>query len=350
MSTNQYEFLQEDCAQSLGDDFGKLRALRDTRLLVTGGTGFVGSWITETIAFLNDRHHFGIHLTLLSSHASEFSSRAPHLAARHDVSLIEGDVRNLAEVPSDTDWIIHAAGSPDSRVHFSTPVRTIETIVLGTHAVLTAASRLSSLQRVLCLSSGLVCGPQQWDSAPLTESTYFGLDCNHLANLYVESKRAAEMITVACRSQFGLPVLTARLFTFVGPYQLLDRPWAINNFLSEALRGGPIRVQGSGDTVRSYMYGSDMAYWLLRLLVDGKIGGAYNVGSPTGTSLKNLAAKVAEHTSSRPIIELNTLPSGNIPSTRWLPDVSLAHADCGLGIRIELDQAIRRTIAWHSRY
>jgi dTDP-glucose 4,6-dehydratase len=158
------------------------------------------------------------------------------------------------------------------------------------------------------------------------------------------------MITVACRSQFGLPVLTARLFTFVGPYQLLDRPWAINNFLSEALRGGPIRVQGSGDTVRSYMYGSDMAYWLLRLLVDGKIGGAYNVGSPTGTSLKNLAAKVAEHTSSRPIIELNTLPSGNIPSTRWLPDVSLAHADCGLGIRIELDQAIRRTIAWHSRY
>lgn len=349
MSTNRYVFLRDDCAQSLGDDISKLRSLRDARLLVTGGTGFVGSWIAEMIAFLNDRHNFKVHLTLLSSHASEFSNRAPHLAVRHDVSLIEADVRNLAEVPSGTNWIIHAAAGPDSRVHLSNPVRSIETIVSGTHAVLTAASRLSSLQRILCLSSGLVCGSQLWESAPLTENDYSGLDCNNLANLYAESKRAAEMITVAYRSQLGLPALTARPFAFVGPYQMLDRPWAINNFLSAALRGGPIRVQGNGNTVRSYMYGSDMAYWLLRLLVDGEIGGAYNVGSPIGTSLKDLAAKVAEHTPCRPSIELNTLPTRNIPSTRWVPDVALAYADCGLRLRIELDEAIRRTIVWHTR-
>ena len=127
-----------------------------------------------------------------------------------------------------------------------------------------------------------------------------------------------------------------------------DRPWAINNFLSEALRGGPIRVQGNGDTIRSYMYGSDAAFWLLRLLVSGKIGKAYNVGSPVGISLKNLASKLAIHAASRPVIELNTLPDGHIASTRWLPDVTLAEKDCGVNIRIDLDEAIRRTIAWHS--
>ena len=96
------------------------------------------------------------------------------------------------------------------------------------------------------------------------------------------------------------------------------------------------------------MYGSDLAFWLLRLLVSGKVGGAYNVGSSNGTSLKDLATKVAEHAPRRPRIELNTLPAANISSTRWVPDVSLAQERCGLHVRINLDQAINRTIAWHT--
>lgn len=344
---SRYESLAEDCALSIGADADKLSALGNSRILITGGTGFVGSWIAEMIAFLNDRYRLGVHLTLFSPHASEFSERAPHLAERADISLLEGDVRNLSSVPVETDWILHAAGSPDSRIHLSNPIRTMETIVLGTHNVLQAASRIGSLKRVLVLSSGLVCGPQQWESAPLIESSYSGLDCNSLVNLYAESKRAAEMITTGYRSQSGIPVVTARPFTFVGPYQLLDRPWAINNFLAEALRGGPIRVQGNGTTVRSYMYGSDMAYWLLRLLVDGRIGTVYNVGSPQGISLRELAEMVAGHADSRPRIELNTLPGGEIRRSRWLPDVTRTQNDCGLQVRIPLDAAIRRTIAWH---
>jgi dTDP-glucose 4,6-dehydratase len=230
----------------------------------------------------------------------------------------------------------------------SNPLRTLQTIIYGTQAVLDAASRLSSLERILCLSSGLVGGPQQWENSPLTENHYSGLDCTSLANLYVECKRAAEIVVVSYRSQFGLPAVIARPYTFVGPYQNLDRPWAVNNFLSEALRGGPIRVQGTGDTVRSYMYGSDVAFWLLRLLVSGKVGRAYNVGSPVGVSLKELATKVAQHSAGRPIIELNTLPDTHITSTRWLPDVALAQKDCNLKVAIDLDHAISRTIAWHS--
>ncbi len=348
MSRDRFAALQEDCAQSLGNNANQLKPLRDARLLVTGGTGFVGSWITEMVALLNDRHKFNIRLILLSTRASDFATHAPHLAGRADVLLIEQDVRNVADIPADTNWVIHAAANPDSRVHLSNPLRTLQTIVYGTQSVLDAASRLSSLERILCLSSGLVCGPQQWENSPLTENQYSGLDCMSLANLYVECKRAAEMVVVSYRSQFGLPAVIARPFTFVGPYQHLDRPWAINNFLSEALRGGPIRVQGTGDTVRSYMYGSDVAYWLLRLLVAGKVGRAYNVGSPVGISLKDLAVRVGGHAAGRPIIELNTLPDGHIASTRWLPDVALAQKDCDLKVQIDLDSAISRTITWHS--
>jgi len=260
VNTNQYEALQEDCAGSLAADLTGLLPLRNAHLLVTGGTGFVGTWITQMVAYLNDCHQFGISLTLFAPNASEFSARAPHLACRPDLRLIDGDVRHLTDLPGETEWIIHAAASPDSRSHFSSPVRTMETIVSGTQALLNAASRLTPLQKIVNLSSGLVHGPQRWDDAPLSGALFSGFDCGHLPFLYAESKRAAEMVAAAYRSQLGLPVLSARLFAFTGPYQRLDRPWAINNFLRDALRGGSIRVQGNGETVRSYMYGSDLAY------------------------------------------------------------------------------------------
>jgi len=348
MTTKQLDDMQNDCALSVGEDVNRLFPLRNANLLVTGGTGFVGSWLAEMAAFLNDCHGFKINLCLLAPRASDFRSRAPHLASRRDIELIESDVRSLIEVPRETNWIIHAAGSPDNRFHFSHPVKTFETIVVGTHSLLNAASRLSALQKVLCLSSGLVYGPQRWEDVAVAEDAFTALDCNNFANLYAESKRAAETITTAYRSQYGVPVLNARLFAFIGPYQLLDRPWAINNFLRDALRGGPIRLQGSGETVRSYLYGSDLAFWLLSILVSGNIGGAYNVGSPMGISLKDLATKIADDAPRRPRIELNTLPSAKVSNTRWLPDVSLAQKQCSLEVRVPLDQAIRRTVNWHA--
>src|ERR1035437_5447985 len=177
MSTRQYDALQNDCAGSVGEDIPALQPLRDAHILITGGTGFVGTWVTQMVAYLNDCHQFGINVTLLSPHASEFSNRAPHLAGRADVRLIEADVRNLADLPPEAEWIIHAAGTPDSRIHFSNPVRTMETIVSGTQALLNAASRLTPLQRILSLSSGLVYGPQRWEDAPLSEKVFSGFDC-----------------------------------------------------------------------------------------------------------------------------------------------------------------------------
>lgn len=348
MTPSERYALQEDCARSVGEDLRDFAPLRKASILITGGTGFVGSWLTELIAFLNDRHGYGIKVSLLSRQARTFAERAPHLAGRADVRLIENDVKNVASLPADVQWIVHAAANPDRRTHFSNPVQTTETIVFGTNAVLSAASRLTPLERILCLSSGLVYGPQHWKDGALNEKAFSGLDCGGAANLYAEAKRAAETITSAYRSQFGLPVLNARLFAFMGPYQLLDRPWAINNFLSDGLRGGPIRVQGSGETVRSYMYGSDLADWLLRLLVKGRVGAAYNVGSPEGISLRDLAVKIADCCPGRPRIELNTLPTAKPPSTHWLPDVTLARTECNLQLGTSLDETISRTVAWHA--
>jgi dTDP-glucose 4,6-dehydratase len=162
-----------------------------------------------------------------------------------------------------------------------------------------------------------------------------------------KAKRLAETLCVAYRNQHRLPIVNARPFAFVGPYQLLDRPWAINNFIRDALQGGPIRIQGDGETVRSYMYGSDMAWWLLRILVRGAVGASYNVGSSRGVTLAQLAEMVAGGLPKRPRVLLGVSPVQRLHRSRLVPDVGLAQDTLGLKQTVDLETALRRTIWWH---
>ena len=99
----------------------------------------------------------------------------------------------------------------------------------------------------------------------------------------------------------------ARPFSFIGPYQSLDTPWAQTTFLSDALRGHQIRVKGDGQVVRSYLYGSDAAYWFLRILTAGQSGDVVNVGSSMAVSLQDLAKEVAKNFEPSPDVVFNTL-------------------------------------------
>jgi dTDP-glucose 4,6-dehydratase len=347
MTTPQREIVREDCRRSVDGYAAALQALRGGTLVVTGGTGFMGTWLAEMVACLNDEQGFGIKLALVARHASRWGEVAPHLAGRADVRLLEKDIRDLVELPAETGWVIHAAASPDNRLHASDPVRTIDVIVGGTRAALEAAARLQDLRRFLNVSSGLVGGAQPWDMTAMPETFCGPVDFTAAASCYAEAKRLAETLCAAYRGSHRLPILTARPFAFVGPYQLLDRPWAINNFIRDGLQGGPIRILGDGQTVRSYMYPSDMAVWLLVMLVAGKDGAAYNVGSPYGIKLKDLAEKVAAQFPTPPRIELGLFRGGRAPVSKFIPDISAAQGGLGLEIRMDLDATIQRTLLWH---
>ena len=347
MSSSLTELIQEDCREVTADSVAPLSALSETCVLITGGTGFVGTWLAELIAFLNDHHRFQTRIMLLSGRAHNFSAKAPHLAVRNDVTLIERDVRSILELPSEVNWIIHAAGNPDNRVHASDPLRTIQVIVQGTQATLEAATRLPNLKKFLNISSGLVYGGQPGDLNAIPENFAGRVDCSAVSAAYVEAKRCAETLCAAYRTQHRLPIVNARPFAFIGPYQLLDRPWAINNFIRDSLLGGPIRILGDGQTVRSYMYPSDMAFWLLTILVRATVGLSYNVGSPDGVTLQQLAEQIAEHFPTRPKILTSASPESALHRSRFVPDVTLARNTLGVSLRVDLETAIRRTLLWY---
>ncbi|MBK8783846.1 MAG: NAD(P)-dependent oxidoreductase [Anaerolineales bacterium] len=227
--------VREDC-QKVVDGILPLKDLQNEHLLITGGTGFVGIWLAELITFLNDQYNLNVRITLLASSAESFGVLAPHLVARPDVKIIQQDVRRVAELPNEIGWIIHAAGTPDNRIHSSDPLRAMQVIVNGTASVLEAATRLPNLKKFLNLSSGLVYGSQPWELPGIQEDMFMGLDSGSLNAAYPEAKRFAETLCAVYRSQHRLPIVNTRPFAFIGPYQLLDRPWAINNFIRDGLQ------------------------------------------------------------------------------------------------------------------
>jgi nucleoside-diphosphate-sugar epimerase len=343
----QAEIIREDCENATSGSIPMLKPLKGESILITGGTGFMGAWLTEMIAFLNDNYEFDTRVILLSSRARNFSAKEPHLALRQDVTLIEKDIRSVFEIPEEVGWIIHAAGNPDSRQHASDPLKTIGVIVNGTNTILECATRLPDLKKFLNISSGLVYGSQPWEMDAIPESFFGNLDCGSVSSAYPEAKRLGETLCAVYRNQHRLPIVNVRPFAFIGPYQLLDRPWAVNNFIRDSLLGGPIRILGDGETVRSYMYPSDMAFWILSILVNGAVGSSYNVGSPCGLTLQHLAEKIAICFSNRPKVISHISHDDKLRRNKFVPDVSLANNALGLSLKVDLDSAIRRTILWN---
>ena len=340
--------IREDLARAADEAvLSRIEPLRGGRLLVTGGTGFVGLWLAEAAAWLNDIHGFGLDVTLLARDVEAAGKLAPHLARRPDLTFLRGDVRDVRDLPPDVSWIIHAGATPDSRAHSTDPLRVSETITEGTRALLAAAVRQNTLDGFLNISSGLVYGPQPESVPQVLESAFFGADPSAFGAVYSESKRLAETLCAAYANRHRIRIVTARPFAFLGPYQHLDRPWAINNFIRDGLQGGPIRILGDGETVRSYLYAADMAAWMLTILAAGQGGEAYNVGSPEAVTVQEAAQIVAAQCPLRPKIA-PTLSAARMPGrSRFVPDVTRAER-LGLSVHFDLTAAIRRTVEWNA--
>jgi nucleoside-diphosphate-sugar epimerase len=347
MAIDRYSEVRQDCLAACAGQPDVRAALARRHIAVTGGTGFLGTWIAEMVAALNDHHQLGITLDLYARDPGQWKEKYPHLAARPDIGAQRQDVRSSFEFAKSTDYVVHAAGIPDNRVHASDPLRVHQSTVEGIHNALEAAAQLGALRRFVNVSSCLVAGAPQRPGA-LAESDSFPIPSGQLHTVYADAKRAAEMLAAIYRSQYRLPVCTVRPFTLAGPYQELDRPWAINNFLHDALSGHAIRIHGDGTARRSYLYGSDAAWWTLAALVHGVDGEAYNLGSGTPVSHAELVNLIGKQVSPPPRVVLNTLLVKQLKQDDLFPDISKSEQRLGVRQTCTLEQTIDKTYRWHA--
>lgn len=342
--------MQKTCQTSVDYLLPVVASLRNQSILITGGTGFMGKWLAEMVTYLNTAHQFNIKLYLLSRNIEAFRNAVPHLAYQPFIELIEADVRNVRDLPADVSYVIHAAATPDRREHATQPLRVIETIYKGTLSVLDAATRLPVLNKFLHISSNNVYGNIFHGTDGIIEKSMGHLDCNSINAAYAEAKRLAETVCAVYRNQQKLPVTTVRPFAFLGPYQDLEKPWALNNFMRDTILGGPIRILGNKDTVRTYLYGSDMAAWLLAILANTKPANTYNIGSEEGISMMGLAEKIAGNVHHKVDIKVNSYKNSERYFSVLKPDLSQLKEDIAVRQTISLDDAIKKTLAWYQEH
>ena len=296
------------------------------RIFVTGGTGFFGKSMLDYLKRHPD-FRAGDEWTILSRDPEGFRARnAAWLDQGRKIGFVAGDVRDF-KAEGRYDEIIHAA---TAAVTTMADDEMTSTIVEGTRHVLDFAKACGA-KRILLTSSGAVYGPQ---TAPVGEDA----PCNPVT-AYGKGKLEAERMCAAS----GLDAKIVRCFAFVGPYLNRGIHYAIGNFIRDCLAGEPIVIKGDGTPQRSYLYADDLVEWLFAILDRGVLGRPYNVGSPEGLSIRELAERVRTALDAKNDIRVLGVPVPGTPPSVYVPDVSRAVRELGLRATVGLSAAVRRS-------
>ncbi len=324
-------------------------SLRGGSFFVTGGTGFFGQWILETLRRANQRHQLGLRVCVLTRDPQGFERKAPALFADPSMHFVAGDVKDFTFPQSEFSHVIHAATtSAHETFGGEGPLAKFDTLVVGTRRVLDFAA-VCGVTNLLFTSSGVVYHhptvTEDGEFEPVSESCLMAPPTCDPNTALGQAKRVAEFLcaTYAQKHEWHLGV--ARCFSFVGPYLPLDIHYAIGNFIDQALRAEQITVKGDGKALRSYLYAGDLVVWLLTLLTGGQSGLAYNVGSDRSLSIAELAVMVGNLVSPGKHVEILGTPwrtIGNPVRNVYVPDITLAK-QLGLDVWTDLATAIQRT-------
>lgn len=315
---------------------------RGQRVFITGGTGFFGKWLLESLLFANERLDLGCLITVLSRNPKGFAEGNPHLSDPAIVSFVAGDMCDFVYPEGPFKFVIHAATDVAAD---TTAIDLFCSCLDGTRRVLEFA-RHTGCSNFLLVSSGAVYGRQPEDLVAIQESFTGAPDTLKTKSAYGEGKRCAEWLANAYGEEYRFGVKVARCFAFVGPHLPLDKHFAIGNFISDLLSDSAIVIQGDGTAYRSYLYAADLAIWLWTILLRAPDGVAYNVGGDEAITIAGLAQRITQIAGSHNEIKIMNLPDPLKAADRYVPDVQKAEHELGLKTWVSLDEAIYRTLQW----
>lgn len=330
---------QDHILQQVGNSWLKLK---QRNIFITGGTGFVGKWLIGSLLLANKIHSLDCKVTVLTRNSRIFRESNEYIANDPAVSFIDNDVRFLTYDNAEYDFIIHAA----TDVAFSnSPIDTFDVCSLGTRSVLDFAIN-STACNFLLLSSGAVYGKQPPELNSISELYNGTPDRLSDKSAYGLGKISAEWMASQYSRTYKLNTKIARCFTLCGPYLPMDKHFAIGNFITDAIAGNSIVINGDGSPIRTYLYSADLAVWLWRILLDGDNGDIFNVGGDRQISIEKLANIIRDLVNPKVQIIVKNKITEHVLPERYVPDITFAKNKLGLFPTVSLEKSIERTAKW----
>jgi nucleoside-diphosphate-sugar epimerase len=257
-------------------------------ILISGANGLVPSYLLETLLYLNETAGAGIHTIALVRNRERAMRRLGHLAPRSDVTFVIQDVRDPYVGPKSVDYILHAAGQASPKFYGTDPVGTFAVNVLGTLRMLELAKEAGS-KAFLFLSSGEVYGRVQDPSIPVTETLFGPIDPLTVRSCYAEGKRAGETLCACWHSQYKVPTKIVRLSHTYGPRMDSDDGRVFADFVADLVARRDIVLKSDGSARRPFCYLADSTTGIFTVLLRGRDGEAYNLGTDSEISVLELA-------------------------------------------------------------
>ena len=303
------------------------------RILVTGGGGFLGSYLCEKLLEKNNE------VICLDNFYTGSKRNIYHLLDNHHFELIRHDV--TFPVYLEVDEIYNLA-CPASPIHYQRdPVQTVKTCVHGAINMLGLAKRIKA--KILQASTSEVYG----DPAvhPQVESYWGNVNPIGLRSCYDEGTRCAETLFHAYRIQGGLPIKIVRIFNTYGPRMHPHDGRVVSNFILQALRNEDITIYGDGSQTRSFCYRDDLIEAMIRMMATpDEVTGPVNIGNPGEFTIRELAEEIIDITGSSSKIVRLPLPADDPKQRR--PDITQANKLLDWRPVTPLREGLVKTIAY----
>jgi UDP-glucuronate decarboxylase len=315
-------------------DLGEI-SFEDQTVLVTGGAGFLGSWICEVLIAQNAR------VICLDNLASGQEQNIRHLKENEDFSFLLHDITEPVIIDKKIDVILHMASRASPLEFEQFPIQIMKANTLGTWIALGIAKKNQA--RLLFTSTSEIYGESK--IIPTPETYHGNVNTVGIRGCYDEAKRAGEAMCMAYMRQHGIDVRITRIFNTYGPRMRSDGYYGrvVPRFIAQALHNEPITIFGDGSQTRSFCYVTDQIEGLLRFLAkDGLKGEVINLGNPDELSVMDLALLTKKITGSNSGLQYFPLPQDD--PHRRCPIITKAQEVLGWSPKVDLVNGLKKTI------
>ena len=343
MVTMMDEIISEDVRRLTNNLIEFEQAVKDKTILVTGGSGFIGSWFCDVLV------NFGANVICVDNLISGSNTNTDHLSERRNFQFINEDVTKFI-TDEKLDYITHMASIASPLSYLAKPIETLDANVVGTRRMLELA-RENNVKSFLFTSTSEVYGNPGDANVPTPEDYYGYVNSFGPRAVYDEGKRCAEAYCLAYINKFNVPIRISRIFNTFGPRLDIKSTTqygrVVMKFLSQAMSNNPITVYGNGTQTRSFCYITDQVEGLMKLLLLPNLekGTIANIGNTEEITILELAKRVISATGSSSKIEFHPFPKDD--PRRRQPNLSRAKQLLNYQPRIKFDEGLRRTVEWN---